>query len=34
MNPKPALASEYHQVCDEVIWNAFQDNNKEAFAII
>jgi RNA polymerase sigma factor (sigma-70 family) len=34
MNPKLAPTSPYHQECDEVIWNALRNNNKEAFAVI
>lgn len=34
MNPKLELASAYHQESDEVIWSAFRNNNKEAFAVI
>ena len=34
MNPKLAATSPYHQECDEVIWNALKNNNKEAFAVI
>jgi len=34
MNPKLAATSPYHQECDEVIWNALRNNNKEAFAVI
>jgi len=34
MNPKLAVASSYHQECDEGIWNIFKNNNKEAFAVI
>jgi RNA polymerase sigma factor (sigma-70 family) len=34
MIPKPSVVSEYHQVCDEVVWNAYRDNNMDAFAVI
>ncbi len=34
MNPKLAATSPYHQESDEVIWNSFRNNNKEAFAVI
>jgi RNA polymerase sigma factor (sigma-70 family) len=34
MNPKLAAASPNNQECDEIIWNAFRNNNKEAFAVI
>lgn len=34
MNPKLAATSIYHQECDEVIWNALRNNNREAFAVI
>jgi RNA polymerase sigma factor (sigma-70 family) len=34
MNPKLEPASPYHQEQDEVIWNAFRNNNQEAFAVI
>jgi len=34
MNPKPAAISAFIQECDEVVWNAFRNNNKEAFAVI
>jgi len=34
MNPKFALTTPYHKESDEVIWSAFRNNNKEAFAVI
>ena len=34
MNPNFAVMSPYHQESDEVIWNAFRNNNKEAYAVI
>ena len=34
MNLKLAATSPYHQECDEVIWNAFRNNKKEAFTVI
>jgi RNA polymerase sigma factor (sigma-70 family) len=34
MNPKLAATSPNNQECDEIIWNAFRNNNKEAFAVI
>jgi RNA polymerase sigma factor (sigma-70 family) len=34
MDPKLAAASPDNQECDEIIWNAFRNNNKEAFAVI
>lgn len=34
MNPKLAAASPKNQECDEVIWNAFRNDNLEAFAVI
>jgi RNA polymerase sigma factor (sigma-70 family) len=34
MNPLPAVTSSYHKECDEVIWNALRNNDKEALAVI
>jgi RNA polymerase sigma factor (sigma-70 family) len=34
MIPKLVTASAYHKECDEVVWNAFRDENQEAFAVI
>ncbi len=34
MNPTLAAASPKNQECDEKIWNAFRNNNMEAFAVI
>ncbi len=34
MNLKLEATSPYHLACDEVVWIAFRNNNKEAFAII
>jgi RNA polymerase sigma factor (sigma-70 family) len=34
MNPTLAAASPKNQECDEIIWNAFRNNNMEAFAVI
>jgi RNA polymerase sigma factor (sigma-70 family) len=34
MSQKFAEALPYRQTCDEVIWNALRNNNKEAFAAI
>ena len=34
MNPKLAETSPFHLECDEVIWNALRNSNREAFAVI
>lgn len=34
MDPQLALTSPYHHESDEVIWNIFRNNNKEAFSVI
>ncbi len=34
MNPTLAAASPINKECDEKIWNAFRNNNREAFAVI
>jgi RNA polymerase sigma factor (sigma-70 family) len=34
MNPELAATSTYHQECDEVIWDALRNNNREALAVI
>jgi RNA polymerase sigma factor (sigma-70 family) len=34
MDPQLALTSPYHGESDEVIWNTFRNNNKEAFSVI
>jgi len=34
MNHKLAPTSHYHDLCDEEVWNAFRNNQKEAFAVI
>lgn len=34
MNSKLPAASPHTEECDEVIWNALKNNNKEAFAVI
>jgi RNA polymerase sigma factor (sigma-70 family) len=34
MNPEIAATTTYHQECDEVIWDALKNNNREALAVI